>query len=89
MTLPNNIQNGDVPDANVLMNNFSYLADGKGLKVDTYVALKIFAALAPGAPFLCVATDLKQLMAYLGDPAIGDGGFIPLGGGAISSTEVG
>jgi len=45
--------------------------------------------LAPGAPFLCVATDLKQLMAYLGDPAIGDGGFIPLGGGAISSTEVG
>jgi len=80
MALPNNIQNGDVPDANVLMANLNYLAEGKGLKVGSYNALKTFAAAAPSAPFICYASDNKQAMLYTGDISVGADGFIALGG---------
>ncbi|MFA5161295.1 MAG: hypothetical protein WC421_03530 [Elusimicrobiales bacterium] len=89
MPLPNNIQNGDIPDADVLMADLNYLADGKGIRVADYGMLKSFAAGAPGQPFLCIASDLKQLMAYMGDANVGDGGFIAIGGAPATTTEVG
>lgn len=79
MALPRTISNGQIPDATRLMENFTYLADGKGIKVATYAELKAFASLAPTVPFDCWATDIKQRMFYTGDITDGDEGFITLG----------
>lgn len=81
MSVPNNIQNGDVPDATVLMANLNFLGDGKGIKVDTYNNLSIFAALTPTTPFLALSSDTMQLVFYCGNIAYGDGGFYIIGGG--------
>lgn len=80
MALPHTINNGDIPDAAAVMANFNHLADGKGVKVDAYAALKTFAALSPSAQFLGWASDLSQLVFYTGNAALGDGGFIIIGG---------
>lgn len=79
MGLPHTIANGDIPDATKLMDNFRFLEAGKGIKVDTYAALKVFAALAPTVPFDCWASDIKQRMFYTGDITDGDEGFVTLG----------
>ena len=81
MGVPNNIQNGDVPDAVPLMANFNYLGDGKGVRQGTFNELTVFAASAPGTPFLCWATDQKQLLFYCGDTSMGNAGFILVAGG--------
>lgn len=81
MGVPNNIQNGDIPDATVLMANFNFLGDGKGLKQDTFANLATFAAGDPTVPFLCLASDTMQLMFYCGDTGYGDNGFFIIGGG--------
>ena len=86
------IQNGDTPDANVLMANFNWLAAGKGIKTGTYAALKTFAAANAAEPFLCIATmdnGSLQLMCYMGAAGVGDAGFVTIGGAATSTTEVG
>lgn len=80
MALPHTITNGSVPDATQVQANFDYLAAGKGVKVDAYAALKAFAAAASAAPFLAWASDLSQLVFYTGNAALGDGGFIVIGG---------
>jgi len=80
MPLPNNIQNGDQPDAAKLMANFNWLAAGRGIKKDTYANLAAHAASAPAEAFVCYATDNRQVMFYTGDVAVGTGGFIALGG---------
>lgn len=81
MPVPNNIQNGDVPDASALMSNFTFLGDGKGLRRDSAAALKSFAQTAPGTPFLCLASDTMQLLFYCGDTNYGDDGFFVVAGG--------
>ena len=72
------ISNGDVPDADILMANFNYLAGGAGIKSDTYAALIITAAAAPTTAFLCIATDSNLFLLYTGDVTAGDGGFVTL-----------
>ena len=92
MALPYSISNGDLPDATKLMANFNWLAAGKGIRTGTLAALKTLAATDTATPFLCVATmddGTAQLMCYMGYAALGDGGFITIGGGANSTTEVG
>lgn len=81
MPVPNNIQNGDVPDASVLMANFNFLGDGKGIKQDTYENLIVFAAATSTTPFLAFSTDTKQLVFYCGDTNYGDSGFFIVAGG--------
>ena len=76
-TLPNTIFNGDVPDANKLMENFQFCADGKGLKIGTYAELK---AVGGTDPFIGFATDLRQFVGYSGNPTEGDGGLAVLAG---------
>ena len=75
------IESGDDVLAAPLQTNFDYLAAGKGVKQDTLSNLKAFAALTPTEPFMCWATDTKQLMFYCADTDIGDAGFIIVGGG--------
>lgn len=75
MGLPNNIQNGDVPDADKLMANFNYLDSKSGVRVDTFDNLAASAASAPARTFLCYASDLTQLFFYTGDVNVGNGGF--------------
>ena len=61
------INNGDVPDATILMANFNFLASGAGIKTgSTMEALKTFAALTPTQPFSCIPTDIKAWMLYTG-----------------------
>jgi len=79
MGLPNNIQNGDVPDADKLMANFNYLDDKSGVRVDTFDNLAASAASAPAKPFLCYASDLDQLFFYTGNVNAGNGGFKLIG----------
>lgn len=77
------IANGDNPDATVLMENFNFLAGGAGVKSGTLADLKAAALLAPTTPFVCVATDQGYApMMYVGNAAVGDAGFQPLGGPA-------
>lgn len=90
------INNGDNPDATVLMANFDFLKAGGGVLSGTLQALKTAALAAPTVPFLCIATDLGYTpMMYVGSASIGDAGFVPLGGPAagpvadIESTERG
>lgn len=47
----------------------------------SYASLKAAAALAPASVFCAFATDTRTFVGYCGNPAIGDGGFIALGGG--------
>ncbi|MDD4004089.1 MAG: hypothetical protein PHW69_02665 [Elusimicrobiaceae bacterium] len=79
MTQPDAIENGDMPDANRLMQWFYWFAEGKGIKAAAYAELKTAAAENPAEPFDCWATDTKQRLFYTGDSADGDGGFITLG----------
>jgi len=79
MGLPNNIQNGDVPDADKLMANFNYLDDKSGVRIDTLANLTIIAASAPTKPFLCYASDQDQLLFYTGNINVGNGGFKLIG----------
>lgn len=81
MPVPNNIQNGDVPDASLLMANFNFLGDGKGLRRDTYSGLRAFAQTAPDTPFLCLASDTMQLLFYCGNTSCGEDGFLVVAGG--------
>jgi len=94
MALPNIIANGQTPDGNKIQENFDYLADGAGLKIDTLVNLRTFATLNPTVVFLCFATDVAEgtLMIYAGDITKGDKGFLTIasaGGEAIDTSEVG
>ena len=43
----------------------------------------VFSQLHPAVGFDCYATDLQQRLYYTGDVAIGDRGFIVLGGAPI------
>jgi len=79
MTLPNNIQNGDVPDAEKLMANFEYLDAKSGVRVDTLANLKTSAAATPTKPFLCYASDYDQLFFYTGNISAGNDGFKLIG----------
>ena len=72
------ITNGDNPDATVLMANFNFLAAGGGIKADTVNNLKVYAALNPTVPFLCIATGDDVFLLYCGNPARGSGGFVTL-----------
>ena len=72
------ISNGDKPDADILMDNFNFLAGGAGLLSDEYADLRVTAAAAPTVAFLCVATDYNLFLLYTGDATAGDGGFITL-----------
>ena len=78
-TLPNTIENGDIPDANILTENLQFLADGKGLYIGTYADCKTQAESAATVQFIAWATDLKQLVIYTGDTAEGDAGFRVIG----------
>ncbi len=87
MAQPDEIKNGDIPDAEVLMTWLYWLAAGKGIKTGTFDELKAAAAANPSESFDCWATDIKQRLFYTGDTANGIGGFISLGGGTPSNTE--
>jgi len=80
MAQPADIENGQIPDAVLLMLWLDWLNDGKGVKSGTYDVLKAYALLSPTDVFDCWATDLKQRMFYTGDATTGDDGFIVLGG---------
>lgn len=76
------IENGQDPDATVLMANFNFLAGGAGIKRDTFANLRVAAAAAPTTPFLCIASAPDNLfMLYWGDVTVGDGGFTVLASG--------
>ena len=80
MAQPDNIENGQIPDASKLMTWFNWLNAGKGIQKETFENLISSAQANPQDSFLCWATDLKQLMFYTGDDAIGQSGFIAIGG---------
>ncbi len=87
MAAPDRIENGDTPDATVLMAWLDYLTPGVGAGggpiKDTYDNLRAMALLAPTASFLCIATDQGaggQLYCYMGNALAGDGGFVLIGG---------
>jgi len=68
MGLPNNIQNGDVPDAEKLMANFIYCAEGKGIKSGTGEELAAYAAAqSAGTRFIAYDTQARQVLFYCGD----------------------
>lgn len=68
MGLPNNIQNGDVPDAAKLMANFQHCADGKGIRAGTSAELAEYAAAqSAGTFFLAYDTQAQQVLFYCGD----------------------
>ena len=75
------INNGDSPDATILMANFNFLAGGAGIKTgSTMEALKTFAALTPTVPFVCIPTDIKAMLVYCGDATAGQNadGFVTI-----------
>ena len=82
--LPYTISNGNVPDADEVQGNFSYLlgliAGGQGIKTGTIASLKAAAISAPTVPFLCVPTDLDAFLLYCGkaDRGPNGDGFITL-----------
>jgi hypothetical protein len=85
MALPYTIANGQDPDGDKLQANFAYLAAGMGLNRGTLSELRVLAAAAPTAPFLCVVNDPggpadNCLFVYTGDVTEGDGGFVQMGG---------
>ena len=80
MAYPAGVSNGDVPDAAALMAWFNWLAGGRGIRKDAYANIKSAALSDAEYPFIAWATDLRQLVFYTGDAAIGDAGFIVIGG---------
>lgn len=83
MSAPADIENGDIPDATVLMAWFNYLAGGAVIRQDTYNALRAVALASPATPFICIATDQGaggQLYVYMGNTLAGDAGFVLIGG---------
>ncbi|MFA5161140.1 MAG: baseplate J/gp47 family protein [Elusimicrobiales bacterium] len=55
----------------------------------TLAALRSIAAAAPAVPFIAICTNTKQVMVYMGDITVGDGGFVVIGGGAAITEEIG
>jgi len=83
MAAPADIENGDIPDATVLMAWLNYLAGGAVIRQATYEALQTVALAAPTQPFICIATDQGaggQLYVYMGNTLAGDDGFVLIGG---------
>lgn len=76
MAKPSDILNGQIPDATKLMSWFDWLAQGKGVSSGTYGEKP-----TPEDYQLYWATDIKQLLFYTKDSALGDNGWIVLGGG--------
>lgn len=72
------INNGDSPDATVLMANFNYLdalvSGGQAMKSDTLANIRSAAVSAPTTAFLAIPTDLKALLLYTGVATAGPAG---------------
>lgn len=76
MSAPDDILNGDVPDATVLMEWFDFVR----VKKDTYA--NIIAAGTGTDAFTAYATDRKFFMVYTGDATVGTSGFLIFAQGA-------
>lgn len=78
MSVPADIENGDVPDAEVLMEWLNFLASGgmSNSMADTYNNI---VSSSPTNYKKMWATDAKQLLFYTQDPTQGVNGWIVYG----------
>ncbi len=76
MAQPDDILNGQMPDAAKLMAWFNWLAEGVGVPSGTYASKP-----QPEDCRFYWATDIKQLLFYTNDITVGDEGWIIIGGG--------
>lgn len=78
MAAPDDIENGDVPDATILMEWLNFLAAG-GLSDDMAATYDAIVNSTPTNYKKMWATDAKQLLFYTKDPTQGVNGWIVYG----------